>query len=149
MKSLNESIQEIFLNEAKNPYSYLRGTTFKKDGVEHKITKVEKISDDKYFIHSGDKIWNLITLIDNGIEFEKPKKIKRVAWNKGMKSMSKKEYQSIVKSAAETGGASNAYDLASSMILDKDIYDRLVKDNGRWPLSKLKQRLQWDIEAYA
>ena len=142
MKSLSSHILESFeeVNEGK-----MSGLTFTYMGKTHVIDKIT----DGIVKTSYGKEFRVSTLESNGVVMPVPEKIIKDK-NKN-KTISSSEYKKICKQYAGDGGAENASDMAENAIaMYPSILERIKKDYPNLRTSnQLKERLQWDIEAFA
>jgi len=149
-------ITEGNVNEGK--YDHMIGKAFKLPGrgnTSYKITKIE----DNRFVHVLDdrqnsSMFDIRKIVKDNPGIDKKPKVKRTAWNKGTGDknlISKREYAKILmgamKDATSMGDREATHDMAQSMIYDKGILARLVKDHPGKNSKQLMQQLQWDLEA--
>jgi len=146
------------VNEGK--YDHMIGKAFKLPGRGNTSYKITKIEDDR-FVHVLDdrqnsSMFDIKKVVKDNPGIDKKPKVKRTAWNKGTGDknlISKREYAKILmgamKDATSMGDQEHTHDMAQSMIYDKGILARLVKDNPGKNSKQLMQQLQWDLEAAA
>ena len=139
------------LEEGK--YDHLVSSRFKWRGKEYQITRIE---DDK-FAHVVDNkdnttMFKLAFLVKNIPEFTLDKtKVKKYKVKKP-KIISQSKYKSILKGAMKDasgmGDEEFTHDMAQSMWHDRDLQNRLRKDNPYYSDKKLIQQLQYDLEEF-
>ena len=137
-------------------YDHIVGRQFDVKGKGYRIVRIENdrfahVVDD----HQNTSMFRLNWLTKNvpGFTLDKSRKARPTAWNKGQKTLSKRGYEKILKGAMKDasglGDEEFTHDMASSMIHDPEIKNRLKKE---YPAIRreedLIQRLQYDLEMY-
>ena len=158
---------ESKLNEGK--YDHMIGKSFKLPGRGNASMRINRIEDDR-FVHASpyeewakygeDKasssMYDIRKVIQHNPEIDTKRVKKRTAWNKGTGDphlITKTEYAKILMGAMKDmksmGDEEHTHDVAQSMIYDRGILARLVKDHPSKNSKQLAQQLQWDLEAAA
>lgn len=138
--------EDLQLNSLKN-------NTFTYMGHEYTVKKAEKLGSVIEIQTTEGKSFNLNTLLQNGVEFIKPQKAKRTAWNKGQKSSPQwnaQKYKQWIRDNASNGGAENSWDMAQNAKHTPGLIAYVRKQiDKNWGDESPLERIQWDIEAYA
>ena len=145
------------MNEAKSKLEKEFGQykSFTLKGKEYSISKIEDYGKYVMIKTSNGKYFGSDTLLKMGAIFNPKTKAPRVAWNKGQKTTSKKDYLKILKGAMKDasgmGQGEFTHDMAQSMIYDTEIQSYLNKAYPGFGGNKRKmlQRLQWDLEMFS